>query len=42
MAFAVEQGVGGFGQGVVSPGRCNRPGASGQNLKFGFVFPEVR
>ena len=42
MAFVVEQGVGGFGQGVISPGRYNRPGASGQDLKSGFVFLGVR
>ena len=44
MAFVVEQGVGGFGQGGdKSPGQgMVSPRASGRDLKFGFVFPGVR
>ena len=52
MAFVVGQGVISllgrcrgwkvFGQGVIIPDRCNLPGASGRDLKFCFIFSEVR
>ena len=46
MAFVAEQGLGDLGQRVRSPlgrgDKSHRPGESGQDLKFGFVFPKVR
>ena len=52
MAFVVGQGVISLlgrrrgwkvsGQGVIAPYGCNPPGASGRDLKFCFVFSEVR
>ena len=45
MAFVAEQGLGDLGQRVRSPlgrgDKSHRPGESGQDLKFGFVFPKL-